>query len=404
MPNEPLDDATGREPEPPEDEAALGASPGEALELVVPALAGRERLDQFLAARLRDCSRSYVQKLIKSKLVLLNGSPAKASKAVAGGERLEIGFPPAEEEPAAVPQDIPLEVVFEDEALLVVNKPAGMPTHPSCGHARGTLANAMAFHCAGRLSGLNGPVRPGIVHRLDMDTSGVILVAKSDPVHRELARQFAAREVSKTYVAIVHGAMRPPAGVIDRDLGRHPVKRKQQAVLRSGGRNAVTEYRTAERFLVPGSWFLVQRPRTRNQEPGTRNSLSLVELRPKTGRTHQIRVHLASSGCPILCDGLYGRETAFPAGTGTGTEVEGGRWKVEGSDARTKSPPPSTLHLPPSTSIGPLSTAVISRQALHAAAIEFTHPVSGQRVSFAAPPPADFAAALELLRRNNGNL
>jgi 23S rRNA pseudouridine1911/1915/1917 synthase len=189
-----------------------------------------------------------------------------------------------------------------------------------------------------------------------MDTSGLLVVAKTDPAHRELARQFAQREVAKTYLALVHGAMRPESGTVDRDLGRHPVKRKKQAVLRSGGRPAVTEYRTVEKFLVPGSGFRVER--TRNQEPGTRNQFSCLELHPRTGRTHQLRVHLASSGCPILCDGLYGRELEFPEGR-----------------------------------------AVIRRQALHAARLEFRHPADGRTMSFESPLPADFRSALERLRR-----
>ncbi|HOX08362.1 MAG TPA: RluA family pseudouridine synthase [Planctomycetota bacterium] len=391
MAPEPLEPAAapGPEPEPGPSEDDLGVAPGESLALVVPPQAASERLDRFLASRLRDCSRSYVQKLIKAGLVLLGGAPAKASKSVSGGERLEIEFPPVDEEPAAVPEDIPVPVLFEDEAMVVVVKPAGMPTHPSCGHARGTLANAMVFHCNGRISGLNGPVRPGIVHRLDMDTSGVILVAKTDQAHRELAREFAAREVAKTYLAIVHGALRPPAGVIDRDLGRHPVKRKKQAVLREGGRAAITEYRTLEQLSV-ASGRLAAAPRAQGPKP--KALFSLVELRPKTGRTHQIRVHLASSGCPILCDGLYGRETEFPTAFATcqlavGSGSESRKPKIE-----SPTPEPGTRNPEP----------LLRRQALHATAIEFTHPLSGQRLSFSAPPPADFATALELLRRGGG--
>lgn len=329
--------AAERQAAEPEDE--LLAEPGQTLALVVPALGARERLDQFLAARLRDCSRSYLQKLIRAGAVRLNGAPAKAAKGLSGGEALEIAFPPPQAEPTAVPEDLPVPILYEDEFLVVVNKPAGMPTHPSGGHARGTLANAMAFHCRGQLSGLNGPVRPGIVHRLDMDTSGLLVVAKTDPAHRELARQFAAREVAKRYLALVHGRMRPPDGAIERRLGRHPAKRKRQAVLRSGGRAALTAYHTLEAF----------------------EGFSYLELVPRTGRTHQLRVHLASAGCPILADGLYGRELEFPPGA-----------------------------------------PVIRRQALHAAGLGLTHPATGRRLAFAAPPPADFAAALELLRSLGG--
>jgi 23S rRNA pseudouridine1911/1915/1917 synthase len=320
----------------PASEPAAAFEPGGRLELLVPPLEdGGQRLDRWLAARVRDCSRSYLQKLIRSGRVLLDGAAAKAAKAIRGGELLEISFPEAEAEPAAEPEDIPLAVVHEDEHLLVVDKPAGMPTHPSCGHARGTLANALAFHCE-RLSSLNGPVRPGIVHRLDMDTSGLLVVAKTDAAHRELARQFAEREVRKRYLALVHGAPREPRGEIDKHLGRHPRKRKKQAVLHSGGRQATTVYRSLERL----------------------GAFSLLELAPRTGRTHQIRVHLASCGWPILCDGLYGREQVFPP-----------------------------------------QVPVLRRQALHAAKLSFAHPAAGGEISFETSPPDDFAAALDVLRR-----
>jgi len=319
---------------PPRDQAAA-FEPGGGLELVVPGTdSACERLDRWLAGRLRDCSRSYIQKLIRSGNVLLDGAPAKASRPVTAGQHLTISFPPADPEPSAVPEDIPVPVVYEDEHLLVVNKPAGMATHPSCGHARGTLANAMAFHCE-RLSKVNGPVRPGIVHRLDLDTSGLLVVARNDPAHRELARQFADREVSKRYVAVVHGAMPESSGEIEKQLGRHPVKRKKQAVLHAGGRAALTRYQTLERL----------------------GSFSQLELMPRTGRTHQLRVHLASSGCPILCDALYGRESTYPR-----------------------------------------DEPVLERQALHAAALAFSHPATGERVQFEAPPPDDYRAVLELLR------
>ncbi len=316
-------------------EQAAAFEPGGALELIVPQdVSGAERLDRWLATRVRDCSRSYFQKLIRSGNVLLDGAAAKASKPVAAGQRLSISFPETEPEPNAVPEDIPVPVLHEDDDLLIVNKPAGMATHPSCGHARGTLANAMVFRC-NRLSEVNGPVRPGIVHRLDMDTSGLLVVAKTDKAHRELARQFADREVSKRYVALVHGSMSAASGEIEKQLGRHPKKRKKQAVLADGGRSALTRYDTLERL----------------------GRFSHMELRPRTGRTHQLRVHLASSGCPILCDALYGREDSYPA-----------------------------------------DTPVLTRQALHAAALAFTHPTTSQQMRFEATPPDDYLAALELLR------
>ncbi len=315
--------------------------PGGHLEFDVPAeLPGKNRrIDSWISERLRDCSRSYIQKLIRSGQLLLDGAPVKTSRKLAGGEHLAISFPKADQEPAAEPEEIPIPILFEDEHLVVVNKPAGMPTHPSCGHARGTVANAMVWHC-GQLSTIGGPVRPGIVHRLDMETSGILLIAKTDPAHNQLSRQFAERKIRKSYLALTHRAMTPPEGLIESPLGRHPVKRKKQAILKEGGRSATTAYETLERL----------------------GKYSFLQLQPRTGRTHQIRVHLASCGCPILCDALYGRELSFPDGE-----------------------------------------ALLQRHALHASGIIFAHPRSGKPMEIECPLPDDFANTLQHLRSSAVN-
>ena len=239
--------------------------------------------------------------------------------------------PPAPRQPPGplLPEALPVPILYQDEALLVLLKPAGMTVHPGAGRRQGTLANALLHLSPGRLSGLGGPDRPGIVHRLDRETSGVIVVARSDAAHRELSRQFHDREVEKVYLALVRG--QPPLqGTIEAPIGRDPRDRKRMAVVQ-GGRPALTEYRTLERFRG-AAW---------------------VELRPRTGRTHQLRVHLRSIGCPIAADATYGR------------------------------PPPF---------------GVLGRCALHAARLTLTHPQSGERRTFEAPLPEDLVAALEALR------
>jgi 23S rRNA pseudouridine1911/1915/1917 synthase len=285
-----------------------------------------ERLDQFVSRSLPSLTRSRVQKLIHEGRVLVAGSRAKASLRLDAGLVVTVEIPPAEPA-AAVPQPMALDVLYEDADILAVNKPAGMAVHPSPGHAHSTLVNAILAQCDD-LSGIGGVMRPGIVHRLDRDTSGVILVAKNDAAHQGLARQLKDRSVEKTYIALVDGVPAPAEGVIDAPIARHGRQRQRMAIV-EGGREAVTAYRVVERFA----------------------EVSLVEARPRTGRTHQIRVHLAAIGHPIVGDAVYGRKSA-----------------------------------------------IIARQFLHARHIAFAHPTTGERIELEAPLAADLLGALETLR------
>jgi 23S rRNA pseudouridine1911/1915/1917 synthase len=241
------------------------------------------RLDAWLHARFPERSRSSLQRLVAEGQVLLNGRPAASGARVRAGDRIEVRFPPPR--PAGlVPEERPLEVLHEDEDLLVLNKAPGIVVHPGAGHDSGTLVHALLHHCRGQLSGIGGEARPGIVHRLDKDTSGCLLVAKTDPAHRALAAALKAREIGKTYLALVRGDPRHASGRIETAIGRHPVMRKRMAV-RADGREARTDWKV----LAKGKGG------------------ALVECRIHTGRTHQIRVHLSSIGHPVIGDSLYGR-------------------------------------------------------------------------------------------------
>ena len=245
------------------------------------------RLDQYLAARLPDLSRSRIQALIKSGHIARNGSAVRASDTARAGDILAVTIPP----PVAVEtlaQDIPLDVVFEDDDFIVIDKPAGLVVHPAAGNPDGTLVNALLHHCRA-LSGIGGELRPGIVHRLDKDTSGCLVAAKNDVAHRALVRQFAGREVTKIYLALVAGKPAHESGAIEAAIGRHPVHRQKMAVL-ARGRAAKTSWRS--RGAVPGG--------------------TLIECTLHTGRTHQIRVHLKHLGHPVLGDAVYGKRGAFP--------------------------------------------------------------------------------------------
>jgi len=255
---------------------------------LVEADAAGARLDQFLASSVPELSRARVQDLIKAGHVTLSGAAAKASARLRVGDALTISEPP----PVAtetVAEDIALEVLFEDDDLIVLNKPAGLVVHPAAGNWSGTVVNALLHHCR-ELSGIGGEQRPGIVHRLDKDTSGCLVAAKSDLAHQSLARQFAGREVSKIYLAIVAGKIRYLTGTIDAPIGRHPVQRKKMTVLKEGGgREARTGYRVVQ--ALPAG--------------------TLVECTLHTGRTHQIRVHLKHLGHPLLGDEVYGKRAGF---------------------------------------------------------------------------------------------
>lgn len=242
-----------------------------------------ERIDKYLASELSDYSRSFLQKQLKDGNVTIDGIPVKSSYVLSLDEEICIQIPD-NREPDILPEEIPLSVLYEDKDLLVVDKPKGMVVHPSAGHYAGTLVNGLLWHCQGSLSGINGVLRPGIVHRIDKDTTGALLVCKTDLAHRELAEQLKAHTITRRYRAIVHGRMPDSEGTIEGPIGRHPTERKKMAINRQNGKPAVTHYRVLEEFT----------------------NYSYVECRLETGRTHQIRVHMSSIGHPLLGDMVYG--------------------------------------------------------------------------------------------------
>jgi 23S rRNA pseudouridine1911/1915/1917 synthase len=251
------------------------------IEFVVSANEAKLRLDQFLAKRLPEYSRSRLQRLIRSGFVRVNGATTRPRQIVRAGDKIDLTEPPVEKLDVR-PEPIPLEVLFEDGDLIVINKPAGLTVHPGAGHRRHTLVNALLSHCA-TLSGIGGKERPGIVHRLDKETSGCLVVAKNDTAHRELSTQFAARTVEKIYLVLVAGKLRKPSGVIAERIGRHPIHRQRMSATSPRGRSAKTEYRVIR----------------------SSDQASLVECRLHSGRTHQIRVHLHHLGHPVLGDKIY---------------------------------------------------------------------------------------------------
>ena len=296
---------------------------------VEPEDAGR-RLDAWLADALEELSRSRAQQLIDGGLVTLGDAGVKKNRPVAAGECYRVELPEPEEA-LPLPQDIPLDILYEDEELIVLNKPKGMVVHPAPGHPDGTLVNALLFHCGGSLSGVGGVARPGIVHRLDMDTSGLMLCAKNDRAHRLLSAQLSDRSLSREYEAILRGTPREESGTVDAPIGRSPRDRKKMAVTAQGSRRAVTRYRVLEAF------------------PG----YSYVRCALETGRTHQIRVHMAYIGHPVAGDPLYG----------------GGKAELG-----------------------------LTSQCLHARSIRFIHPSTGEAMSFDSDLPEDFTRALAILR------
>lgn len=303
------------------------------------------RLDKALSEA-SGLSRERVKALLGEGRVTLNGARANsASMKPAAGTQFAIAVPPAATA-AAEPQDIPLDVVYEDEALIVVDKPAGLVVHPAAGNLDGTLVNALLHHCAGQLSGIGGVARPGIVHRIDKDTSGLLVVAKSDAAHEGLARQFADHSIQRAYRAVCAGRPAPPAGTVRGAIARSPVNRKKMALVAEGrGKHAVTHYRTLQPLDLSGA------------------SASLIECRLETGRTHQVRVHLSSIGHPLLGDPVYGR--------------------------------------PSSKFRAVLQALDFCRQALHAAQLGFIHPISGERLDFRAEMPADMR---ELIKELGGSI
>lgn len=242
-----------------------------------------ERIDKFLSLQCPDISRSYLQKLVKDKLVSVNDKEVKANYKVQKDDTICVNFPEIKELDI-LPEDIPLAILYEDECLLIVNKPKGMVVHPAAGHTSGTLVNAVLYHCKGNLSGINGVLRPGIVHRIDKDTTGALVICKDDITHRDLAEQLKVHSITRRYRAIVSGNLKDDEGTIEGPIGRHPTDRKKMAINRTNGKEAVTHYRVLERF----------------------GNATYIECQLETGRTHQIRVHMTSIGHPLLGDEIYG--------------------------------------------------------------------------------------------------
>lgn len=244
---------------------------------------GGERIDRFLSEEIADLSRSYIQKLLKEGSISVNGNAVKANYRVNEGDEIRVEIPEPEA-PDILPEDIPLDILYEDDDILVVNKPKGMVVHPAPGHYSHTLVNAVLFHCGSRLSGINGVLRPGIVHRIDMDTTGSLLICKNDRAHQILADELKEHSITRRYHAIVHGNLKEDTGTVNAPIGRHPVDRKKMSTKSPSGRHAVTHYRVLERF----------------------GDFTYIECELETGRTHQIRVHMSSIGHPILGDAVYG--------------------------------------------------------------------------------------------------
>lgn len=241
------------------------------------------RIDAWLAERKPDLSRSYIQKLAKDGKVLVNQKAVKPNYKLRAGDCVTV-YVPEPEEPEILPENIPLDILYEDEDVLVVNKPKGMVVHPAAGHTSGTLVNAVLYHCQGNLSGINGILRPGIVHRIDKDTTGALLICKNDAAHHSLAEQLKEHSINRRYRAVVWGNLPEDTGTVEGPVGRHPTDRKKMAINRKNGKEAVTHYQVLERF----------------------GNATYVECRLETGRTHQIRVHMSSIGHPLLGDEVYG--------------------------------------------------------------------------------------------------
>lgn len=344
------------EGDPWDDEIAPPGAPIELPELfslVVDDDAAGQRLDAYLAASISGVSRARIRRAIDGGLATVDGSQQKASHRLSPGDRIEVRVPKSVDAP--LPEPIPLDVLYEDDAIAVVNKPAGMVVHPAKGHWAGTLVAALVHRFDQQLSGVGGQVRPGIVHRLDRETSGVIVIAKHDAAHEDLARQFHDRLVQKEYIAIVSGRLDRDADRVDEPIGHHPTHREKMAVRpdHPDSRPAETFFEVMERF------------------PG----FALVRARPKTGRTHQIRVHLAHLRCPVLCDKQYGSRSRITLGEMRQVT----RQKRLGGDA-------------------PDEKVLLTRHALHAHRLSFAHPATGEPMTMEAPLPADMAGVLGMLR------
>jgi 23S rRNA pseudouridine1911/1915/1917 synthase len=315
---------------------------GQRLELHVGVSIRERRIDKYLHGRFRNLSRRFIQDAIKGGQVKVNGLPVKCSFKLSHGDTIDfvVPEPPSKE---IEPEDIPLDILYEDDDLIILNKSADMIVHPARGNKRGTLVNALA-HYSDQLSSGLGEFRPGIVHRLDRNTTGVMVVTKNDRVQWKVAKQFELRQVEKTYTAIVHGVPELDADRINMPLGVHPKVREKYAIRPETGKEAITFYEVLEAF----------------------RGFALLELRPQTGRTHQIRVHLSYIKHPIVADDMYGGKIVYP-------------WQLADTKPAVQSP-------------------VIARCALHAHTIKFRHPTSEEMVTFEAPLPPDMQNLLELLR------
>ena len=244
---------------------------------------GGERIDRYLAENFEDKSRSYLQKLIKDGQVRVNGKPVKANYRLVFDDTVEIIMPEMKE-PDIEPENIPLDILYEDKDVLLVNKPKQMVVHPAPGHYSGTLVNAIMYHCGNELSGINGVMRPGIVHRIDMDTTGSLVICKNDIAHQSLSEQLKEHSINRIYEAIVHGNLKEDEGTVNAPIGRHPIERKKMSIHAKNGREAVTHYKVLERF----------------------GNYTHIQCKLETGRTHQIRVHMSSIGHPLVGDNIYG--------------------------------------------------------------------------------------------------
>lgn len=292
-----------------------------------------ERLDKFLSIIYPEFSRAFFQKLIKSKQVSVNETPQKASYCVKIDDIVTVEIPDAVET-TIEPENIPLDILYEDDDVLIVNKPKGMVVHPSAGHYSGTLVNAIMYHCKDTLSGINGEIRPGIVHRIDMDTTGSLIVCKNDEAHVNIAQQIKEHSVNRIYVGIVCGNVKEDSGTVEGAIGRHPIERKKMAINEKNGKPAITHYKVLERF----------------------KNYTYMQFKLETGRTHQIRVHMASIGHPLLGDTLYS------SGCSPFKHLQG--------------------------------------QCLHAKTIGFIHPKTGEYMEYSAPLPEYFEKLLCLLKSN----
>lgn len=299
-------------------------------EYLVPKESSGIRIDKFLTEYCPDFSRSFLQKLLKSGLIEADGKAVKSSYKVSAGENISFEVPEAVDAEIEA-EDIPLDILYEDRDIILINKPKGMVVHPAAGHYDGTLVNGLMYHCREQLSGINGVLRPGIVHRIDMDTTGVIVACKNDFAHNAVAEQLKVHSITRVYYAVVHGVIREEEGTVHAPIGRHPTDRKKMSIHAKNGRDAVTHYRVLERF----------------------GRFTYVECRLETGRTHQIRVHMASIGHPLLGDEVYG-------------------------------PARQPFHL--------------KGQTLHAGVLGFQHPRTGEYMEFHAPLPEYFEELLVKLR------